>query len=60
MQTKEREGFYLDDFREWLESKGIEPIDLDNGEEEGRKIVRQAMAKYGKELENFLKDIGYE
>ena len=57
---EEREGFYLDDFREWLESKGIKPIDLENGEEEGRKIVRQAMAKYGKELEKFLIDSGYE
>ena len=57
---EEYEGHYLADFREWLETKGIQPIDLENCEEESGKIVQEATQKYGKALEDFLEEVGFD
>ena len=57
---EEYEGHYLADFREWLETKGIQPIDLENCEEESGKIVQEATQKYGKALEDFLAEVGFD
>lgn len=57
---EEYEGHCLADYREWLETKGIQPIDLEICEEESDKIVQEATAKYGKALEDFLEEVGFD